>query len=538
MKSKPILVMVMIVLSGTSYSMAGTWTTLDYPGADKTRAYGNDGKNIVGTYNDHHGFLYDGTSWTTLDMLGAFYTLAFGIDGDNIVGYYTPRRIHHHGFVYDGIDWTTLDYPGAEMSRAYGIDEDNIVGNYSDSSGYHGFLYNGIDWTTLDYPEAGSTWAFDIFGDNIVGYYWVMNDKHGFLYNGIDWTTLDYPGADETHIYGIDGNNIVGTYYDSSGYHGFLYNGTDWIMLDYPGADETHVYGIDGNNIVGYYYNGKEHGFIYTLTEPVTPPVADADGPYTIYIGDTLTLDASGSMEDDNDIVSYMWDLDDDGSFETDAGGEAVFDVNYAYLQSLGLLVDHIYNIHVKVTDRQGQSDVADSTLTIIPKPALAVTVDIRPRSCPNPVNVKSKGVLPIAILGTDDYDVTTVDPTSVRLAGVEPIRSGYEDVATPIADVNDCNCIEAGPDGFLDLTLKFETQDIVATLGDVNHDDVLTLQLTGVLYDPIPYENPIEGADCILIKGRHRAHNKADINKDGVVNAADFAIFAQNWLQSSIVDE
>jgi len=79
---------------------------------------------------------------------------------------------------------------------------------------------------------------------------------------------------------------------------------------------------------------------------------------------------------------------------------------------------------------------------------------------------------------------------------------------------------------------LKFETQGIVEAIGDVNDGDVLTLELTGVLYDPIPYETPIEGADCILIKGQHKGHNKADINKDGVVDMTDFAIISENWLQ------
>ena len=44
--------------------------------------------------------------------------------------------------------------------------------------------------------------------------------------------------------------------------------------------------------------------------------------------------------------------------------------------------------------------------------------------------------------------------------------------------------------------------------------------------------ERPIEGADCILIKGMRKAHNKADINKDGVVDGIDFAIVAENWLE------
>ncbi len=67
---------------------------------------------------------------------------------------------------------------------------------------------------------------------------------------------------------------------------------------------------------------------------------------------------------------------------------------------------------------------------------------------------------------------------------------------------------------------------------------DVRVLTLTGVLFDPMPFETPIEGADCILIRGRHKPINRADINKNGVVNAADFAIIAENWLQSSIVQD
>jgi len=100
--------------------------------------------------------------------------------------------------------------------------------------------------------------------------------------------------------------------------------------------------------------------------------------------------------------------------------------------------------------------------------------------------------------------------------------------------DSNDCNCTTDGPDGFLDLTLKFKTQEIVEAIGEVNNGDVLTLELTGVLFG----ERPIEGLDCILIRGKHKPFNKADINKDGVVNSVDFAIIAENWLQSSIVED
>jgi hypothetical protein len=165
--------------------------------------------------------------------------------------------------------------------------------------------------------------------------------------------------------------------------------------------------------------------------------------------------------------------------------------------------------------------------------PTKSLSIDIKPGSCPNPLNVKSRGLLPVAILGSEDFDVNTIVATSVRLAGVAPIRDSYEDVGTPLVDANDCECSTEGPDGFGDLTLKFETQEIVEAIGEVNHGDELVLELAGVLLD----ETPIEGSDCIIIRGRHKPVNRADFNGDGIVDMADFAAFAENWLQSSIVE-
>jgi hypothetical protein len=138
-----------------------------------------------------------------------------------------------------------------------------------------------------------------------------------------------------------------------------------------------------------------------------------------------------------------------------------------------------------------------------------------------------------VAVLGSEDFDVSSIDVASIRLAGVAPIRSSYEDVATPVSDSNECECSTEGPDGFLDLTLKFETQRIVEAIGEVDHGDELTLELTGVL----SYETHIEGSDCVIIRGKHKPLSKADFNGDGIVDMADFAAFAENWLQSSIVE-
>jgi hypothetical protein len=112
------------------------------------------------------------------------------------------------------------------------------------------------------------------------------------------------------------------------------------------------------------------------------------------------------------------------------------------------------------------------------------VAADIKPGACPNPINVGSKGVLPVAILGTDNLNVEDIVPQSVTLAGVSPLRWSHEDVGRPYmpltgkTEANQCNAL--GPDGYMDLTLKFDTQAVAAALGTVNDGDVLVLHMSG----------------------------------------------------------
>ncbi|TFG37794.1 MAG: hypothetical protein E4H46_01045 [Desulfobacterales bacterium] len=129
------------------------------------------------------------------------------------------------------------------------------------------------------------------------------------------------------------------------------------------------------------------------------------------------------------------------------------------------------------------------------------VDIDIKPGSCPNPLNVGKKGVLPVAILGTEDFDVTTIDPASVRLVGVAPIRWAMEDVATPYEeDLEACdNCHEFMWDGYVDLILKLGAQEVVTALGEVEDGECLTLELTGNLKEEFG-GTPIAGEDVMVI--------------------------------------
>ena len=138
-----------------------------------------------------------------------------------------------------------------------------------------------------------------------------------------------------------------------------------------------------------------------------------------------------------------------------------------------------------------------------VPTFDIPVALDIHPGSCPNPFNVREKGVVPVAVLGTDEFDVTQVDPTSVMLAGVAPIRWAYEDVGTPYEPfldkegIYDCN--EFGPDSFFDITLKFDARELAAAIGEVEDGEALVMRLDGNLRDDLG-GNPIAGIDVVKI--------------------------------------
>lgn len=127
--------------------------------------------------------------------------------------------------------------------------------------------------------------------------------------------------------------------------------------------------------------------------------------------------------------------------------------------------------------------------------------VDIKPQSCPNPINIAANGTLPVAILGTSVFDVTTVDPSSVKLLGVSPLRYALEDVATPFTGtlVSATSCTSAGPDGFTDLVLLFDKQAVTAALGPITNGQVLILTLTGNLL-PSFGGTAISGQDVVVI--------------------------------------
>ena len=87
-----------------------------------------------------------------------------------------------------------------------------------------------------------------------------------------------------------------------------------------------------------------------------SPPSADAGGPYTTPEGTDVTLDAGGTTDPDNDIVSYEWDLDGDGACDDAAGTTTTF-------SAVGQ--DGVTTVKVCVTDAVGLTDEDTAQVTV-----------------------------------------------------------------------------------------------------------------------------------------------------------------------------
>jgi len=89
------------------------------------------------------------------------------------------------------------------------------------------------------------------------------------------------------------------------------------------------------------------------------------------------------------------------------------------------------------------------------------IGIDIKPGSDPNSINLGSKGVIPVAILGSDSFNVDIVDPLTVKLAGSGVKIKGNSGNAGSLEDVNG--------DGYPDLVVQVYTENLGLATGAVN---------------------------------------------------------------------
>jgi fibro-slime domain-containing protein len=242
---------------------------------------------------------------------------------------------------------------------------------------------------------------------------------------------------------------------------------------------------------------GRPHNFHFTYEVHTT---------FTYMGGETFTFTG------DDDLWVFLNDR-----LAIDLGGvhgalSATVDLD-ASAGTLGLVTGNTYDFDLFFAERHtSQSNFRiETTIALAP---VGPTLDIKPGSCPNPFNTKlyawsresnpnKGGVLPVAIMGSDAFDVSEIDISTILLEGVAPLTQGGGPI---IGDVgarferpkDECDCTEDGPDGSDDLSMKFRAQEIAAAIGPGVHKEDRMLTLTFQTFDGTQYEIQ----DCIRFVG------------------------------------
>jgi predicted extracellular nuclease len=106
-------------------------------------------------------------------------------------------------------------------------------------------------------------------------------------------------------------------------------------------------------------YRTSDHDAVVIGLNPTIPnraPTANAGGPYTVAEGGSVTVSATGS-DPDGDSLTYEWDLDNNGSFETP--GQSVS------FSAATLDGPTSATIKVRATDPGGLSDIGTATVNV-----------------------------------------------------------------------------------------------------------------------------------------------------------------------------
>ena len=178
------------------------------------------------------------------------------------------------------------------------------------------------------------------------------------------------------------------------------------------------------------------------------------------------------SVASDDDVYIFL--------DENTAWGQEILSIPYvSFFDTDSMTVtaaqEGLHTMTVKYIERRDVHSGIEITLNGEHLQNAEIPIDIKPGSYPNSINPDSKGVIPVAILSTDDFDATKVDPATVRFGpdAASPVNWAFEDV---------------DGDGDIDLILHFKTQETGIEAGDTE------AALTGQTTDGIP----VTGTDSV----------------------------------------
>ena len=220
----------------------------------------------------------------------------------------------------------------------------------------------------------------------------------------------------------------MGTYYDATGSHGFLLAAGTFTSLDPLGvSDPTGI--NDRGQIVGRYQFNTNF-----LIDGTTVRFFSVPGP----LG---WADFQVPMDINNDGQIAGW-VHNDFLWYWIPGtpccrhGFVMDSVDADTYTMLDYLSADTYV--TGINDRGQIVGVGPDGLFVASPAPETVPIDIKPGTFPNPINLRSAGTVPVAILSTPTFDAQQVNPETVTLAGASVKQTGKRDrYSCSVGDVN-----------------------------------------------------------------------------------------------------
>ncbi|MCJ7571983.1 MAG: C25 family cysteine peptidase, partial [Candidatus Thermoplasmatota archaeon] len=143
--------------------------------------------------------------------------------------------------------------------------------------------------------------------------------------------------------------------------HQMAYYYTKYIIESGMSAGEAYAevvkyHSEPSSNAIEFNLYGDPECYLLS-TDPNPYPVADANGPYTDDEGSEITFDASGSYDPLGETIEYRWDIEGDGTWDTDWSASPTTTHTWGD--------DYSGTINVQVRDEFGKTDIASTTVTV-----------------------------------------------------------------------------------------------------------------------------------------------------------------------------
>jgi hypothetical protein len=277
---------------------------------------------------------------------------------------------------------------------------------------------NGWTWAVLPNTAYGYTVDWSILSDGS----YVYSGEGGYEWGG--GGGVAYRGNSSLTDYMIQAKVKIAATYNGGSWHGIagrLQNSGDFYLLFVPGSGGAVITRI--KNGYSYYIDTASPSELAQLGIQIT------SGQWYV-----LKMIFQGQR-----IQCFINDI-------------LIFDVSNSAYQYGGF----------GLVNNGGRTNFDD----VLVKAIVPIEIDIKPGSYPNSINCKNlKGMIPVAILTTEDFDATTIDHSTVRFGntGYEASEAHiYKKTGAMIRHEEDVD-----GDGDLDLVLHFLFSDTDLQCGD-----------------------------------------------------------------------